>query len=107
MIPLIVEGLDEYRATGSGVSLPYYMSILGEAYTQAGRFEEARRTLNEALAIADTNDDRCQEAELHRLLGGASCWPNRPATPVPRSASVRRFRPPGLSRAARGSCGPR
>jgi hypothetical protein len=36
---------------------------------QAGRFEEARRTLDEALAIADKNDDRCQEAELHRLKG--------------------------------------
>ena len=43
--------------------------MLGEAYTQAGRFEDARKALDEGLAIAEKNDDRCQEAELHRLKG--------------------------------------
>ena len=43
--------------------------MLGEAYTQAGRFEEAFATLNEALAVVDKNDDRFHEAELHRLKG--------------------------------------
>jgi serine/threonine protein kinase/tetratricopeptide (TPR) repeat protein len=68
-LPLLVKGLDSYRATGAGVSLPYYLSLLVAAYTQAGRFEQASRTLDEALAIADKNDDRCQEAELLRLEG--------------------------------------
>jgi predicted ATPase len=43
--------------------------MLGDAYTQAGRFEDALQAFNEALAIAETNDDRFQEAELHRLKG--------------------------------------
>ena len=43
--------------------------MLGEAYTQAGRFEEAFAALNEALAVVDKNDDRFHEAELHRLKG--------------------------------------
>jgi predicted ATPase len=43
--------------------------MLGEAYAQAGRFEEAFAALDEALAVVDKNDDRFQEAELHRLKG--------------------------------------
>jgi predicted ATPase len=68
-LPLLLKGLDSYRATGAGVSLPYYLSLLVAAYTEAGRFDKARPTLDEALAIADKNDDRCQEAELYRLKG--------------------------------------
>jgi class 3 adenylate cyclase/predicted ATPase len=68
-LPLFLKGLDAYRATGSGLALPYYLSFLGEAFTKAGRYEEARKALDEGLAIADANDDRFQEAELHRLKG--------------------------------------
>jgi predicted ATPase len=42
---------------------------LGDAYTQSARFEDARQALNEGLAVAEKNDDRCHEAELHRLQG--------------------------------------
>src|SRR5262249_20271661 len=57
------------RAIGAGLALPYYLSILGEACTQEGLFEEARQALAEGLALAEKNDDRFQEAELHRLKG--------------------------------------
>jgi predicted ATPase len=43
--------------------------MLGDAYTQTGRFEAARKALDEGLAGAEKNDDRCHEAELHRLKG--------------------------------------
>ena len=43
--------------------------MLGDAYTQAGRFEDAHEALDEGLAVAEKNDDRFQEAELHRLKG--------------------------------------
>jgi predicted ATPase len=38
-------------------------------YTQVGRFEDAGRTLDEGLALVEEQDDRFQEAELHRLKG--------------------------------------
>ena len=50
-------------------SCPFQLSVLGDAYTQAGRFEEAHAALDEGLALAEKNDDRLQEAELHRLKG--------------------------------------
>ena len=43
--------------------------MLGDAYTQAGRFWEALRALDEGLALTEKNDDRSQEAELHRQKG--------------------------------------
>ena len=68
-LPLLLDGLKEFRGTGAELRVPYYLSMLGEAYTQAGRFEEAFAALTEALTVVDKNDDRFHEAELHRLKG--------------------------------------
>jgi serine/threonine protein kinase/predicted ATPase len=68
-LPLLLKGLSAFRATGTQVRVPSYLGILGDAYTQSGRFEDANKALNEALEVAEKNDDRCHEAELHRLRG--------------------------------------
>jgi predicted ATPase len=68
-LPLLLKGLDAYRGSGSELALPYYLSMVGDAFTQAGRFQDAHQALDEALALAEKNDDRFQEAELHRLKG--------------------------------------
>jgi class 3 adenylate cyclase/predicted ATPase len=76
-LPLLVGGLEAYRSTGAGLAVPYYLGLLGDAHRRADQFEEARRALEEGLAVAEQNDDRFQEAELHRLMGelllAASC----------------------------------
>jgi hypothetical protein len=51
-LPILTRALEAYRATGAGVWLPYFLSILGDAYIQTGRFDEAKEALNEGLAIA-------------------------------------------------------
>jgi adenylate cyclase len=66
---LLRQGLKSYRATGSAISLSHYLGILGEACTKEGKFDEARQALEEGLAVATKNDERYQEAELHRLKG--------------------------------------
>jgi predicted ATPase len=68
-LPLLLDGLREFRGTGAGLRVPYYLGMLGETYAQAGRVEEAFAAFDEALAVVDKNDDRFQEAELHRLKG--------------------------------------
>jgi len=68
-IPIFLEGLHAFRATGAGLRIPYYLAILGDAYTRAGRFGDAQRVLDEAIETAEKDDDRVQEAELHRLAG--------------------------------------
>ena len=68
-LALFQKGLDTYRATGAILGLPYYLSILGEAFTSLGRFDEAHRAFDEAFTFVEKNDERFQEAELHRLRG--------------------------------------
>ncbi|HTG16808.1 MAG TPA: hypothetical protein VK747_16285, partial [Blastocatellia bacterium] len=61
--------LESYRATGAELALPYYLSLLGDGHTRAGHFVEALAALDDGLSIAEKNDDRFAEAELHRLRG--------------------------------------
>jgi predicted ATPase len=68
-LPLLLQGFTAFRATGAEVRVPSYLGMLGDAYTQLGRFEDAHKVLGEALAVAEKNDDRCHEAELRRLQG--------------------------------------
>jgi adenylate cyclase len=58
----------------TGQPVPAYgfltsLSILGNAYIQAGRLDDARETLHEGLAIAERSNELCQKAELLRLNG--------------------------------------
>ena len=99
--------MSAFRATGAEVRVPSYLGMLGDAYTQAGRFEDAHKALDEGLAVAEKNDDRCHEAELHRLKGELLLAESPDEPPPPRTASAGPSRRPGASRAGRGSCGPR
>jgi predicted ATPase len=68
-LALLLKGFAAFRATGAEVRVPSYLGLLGNACTQLARFEDAHRVLDEGLAVAEKNDDRCHEAELHRLKG--------------------------------------
>jgi serine phosphatase RsbU (regulator of sigma subunit)/energy-coupling factor transporter ATP-binding protein EcfA2 len=68
-LALLEDGLKSYRATGAGLGLPYYLSLLAEGCTQARRFDDARVALDEAFALVEKNDERFDEAELRRLRG--------------------------------------
>jgi tetratricopeptide (TPR) repeat protein len=68
-LPALLKGIDAYRGTGSQMQLPFYYGMLGDAYSQAGQFGESLRALEDGLALAEKNDDRSQEAEMHRQKG--------------------------------------
>jgi predicted ATPase len=68
-LSVLLKGFSAFRATGAAVRVPAYLGLLGDAYTQSSRFEDAHKALNEGLAVAEKNDDRCHDAELHRLKG--------------------------------------
>jgi predicted ATPase len=63
------QGLTDYQATGTGLSLPYLLALLAEEYMKEGRAEESLATLGEALAVIDRGGERHYEAELYRLKG--------------------------------------
>ncbi|HWY85520.1 MAG TPA: AAA family ATPase, partial [Gemmataceae bacterium] len=68
-LSVLLKGFSAFRATGAEVRVPSYLGLLGDAYMQSARFEDAHKALNEGLAVAEKNDNRCHEAELYRLKG--------------------------------------
>jgi predicted ATPase len=68
-ISQIREGLDAWRAVGNELLRPYFLSLLAEAYGNAGQAEEGMDTLAEALATMQNTGERWWEAELYRLKG--------------------------------------
>jgi predicted ATPase len=79
-LPVLASGLDAYRATGAGLSIPYYLSLLGEGLMQTGRLDDARQTFDEGLAVAEQNHELCQRAELYRLKGEAALLAGKSAS---------------------------
>jgi predicted ATPase/class 3 adenylate cyclase len=63
------EGMAAMHATGAALRRPYYLALLATACGQAGRTEEERNLLSEALTVAEQTGEHWHLAELHRLKG--------------------------------------
>jgi predicted ATPase len=68
-IAQIQQGLSASRAMGAIAGLPYFLALLVEAYEATGQMAEGLQALDEALLLADKNNDCNYEAELYRLRG--------------------------------------
>jgi predicted ATPase len=68
-ISWIENGIEEYRATGSMLFVPYWLGLKAEALYLAHRSSEALEAISEAEALAEKSEERWWCAELHRLRG--------------------------------------
>jgi predicted ATPase len=68
-IPLMLQGLDRYRATGTKLVVPFYMMVLAEVYGIAGPPHEALKHVDQAVKMVRVTQERWAEAEMHRLRG--------------------------------------
>ena len=68
-ISWILDGIDDWRATGSMLMVPYLLALKGEALHLADRTSEALEAIKEAAALAERSEERWWSAELHRLRG--------------------------------------
>jgi hypothetical protein len=68
-ISWIGDGIDDWRATGAMVGVPYYLALKAEALYLALRTSEALEAISEAEALAERFEERWWCAELHRLRG--------------------------------------
>ena len=68
-ISWIEQGIKDYRAPGSTLGLPFFLSLKAEALFTANRTSEALKAVEEAEAVAQKCGVRCWSAELHRLRG--------------------------------------
>ena len=65
----IKNGIQDWRATGAILCLPYWLSIKAEALHLAHRASEALEAIKQAEALAQRFDERWWWAELQRLRG--------------------------------------
>jgi predicted ATPase len=66
-ISLIEDGIEDIRATGSTLMMPYHLSQKAEALHLADRTSEALEAIEGAEALAERFEGRWWSAELHRL----------------------------------------
>jgi class 3 adenylate cyclase/predicted ATPase len=68
-VQMITLGINAFRSTGANYRLPFYSSYLARAHAELGKFEDARRYIDEAITILETTKEKWCEAELHRIAG--------------------------------------
>ncbi len=65
----VERGLAAYRSIDVLLNRPYLLGAYAEVVAEAGRWDDAFNTINEALAIAHDTEERWWESELYRLKG--------------------------------------
>jgi hypothetical protein len=65
----IEDGIEDYRATGSLLWMPYFLALKAEALHLTNRVSEALQAITEAEAIVERTGGRYMSAELHWLRG--------------------------------------
>lgn len=58
-----------YRQIGAGTGGPFFIATLAQTLARAGRVDEARERLAEALRLAEESHDHSWDPEIHRLRG--------------------------------------
>jgi hypothetical protein len=49
--------------------MPWWLSCLARGYAELGRYDDARRSIGEAITAIETTKERRWEAEVHRVAG--------------------------------------
>jgi predicted ATPase len=65
----IRQGWQAHEGVGPKLYRPYFLSLLAEAYSQAGQPEAGLPVLAEAMTLVEITEERWWEAELSRLKG--------------------------------------
>jgi predicted ATPase len=68
-VRVITSGITAYRSTGSTMWLPFYLAVLAKANAEVGRFEDARRWMEEAMTLTESTGEKWSEAEIYHLAG--------------------------------------
>jgi adenylate cyclase len=68
-VTLLTQALAAHEAASLKLFRPYRLTLLAEAYSQAGQYEAGLAALDEALTQVEATEERCWQAEVHRLQG--------------------------------------
>ena len=68
-VHIISAGMSASRSTGAGYLLSLSLADLAWAYAELNQFDDARRSIDEALTTVETTKERWFEAEVKRVAG--------------------------------------
>jgi class 3 adenylate cyclase len=68
-VPLQMQGLATYRATGAALLLPRLLTELARGYGKAGRPSEGLQCLDEAMRQVEATQERWAEAQMYCVRG--------------------------------------
>jgi class 3 adenylate cyclase/predicted ATPase len=68
-VHMITSSLAATRSAGTILWRPTVLSYVGRAYAELGQFDEAWRSISEAMALMETTKERQWEAEVNRIAG--------------------------------------
>ena len=70
-VRLITFGLDEWRSTGTTLHIPWYLVNLTRAFADHAicQFDEALRSISDAMTASKTSGEKWCEAEVNRIAG--------------------------------------
>ena len=63
------QGIAAWRATGAALLVPYFCTLLADVSAHLGHPEDGLQALAEAHTLVEQHEERCWEAEIHRLRG--------------------------------------
>jgi class 3 adenylate cyclase/tetratricopeptide (TPR) repeat protein len=66
---LAKRGLAAFRATGSSLWVPFYLTLLADAYGNAAKPEEGLACLDDAARLVEVTHECSNDAEMHRVRG--------------------------------------
>ena len=79
-VRMITTGITALRSTGTTTLMPWYLSCLGRAYAELGQFDDAWRSVGDAMTAIKTTKERWHEAEVNRMAGEIALMPPQPDT---------------------------
>ncbi len=85
-VRLITSGVAAWRATGTTVWTPVYLSYLAIAYAELGQFDEALRCVGEAVTAVQISKEKWCEPDVHRIAGQVTLM-----TPEPDAAKAQEY----------------
>jgi predicted ATPase len=83
---MITSGLTALRSTGSTTFIPGYLSSLAKAYGDLGRFDDAWRSVDEAMTAVRTTKESWCEADICHIAGGIAL-----KSPEPDAAKAEKY----------------
>jgi predicted ATPase len=68
-VQMMNSGIAAMRSAGSTTWIPWESSFLASAYAELGQFDDAWRTIGEAVMAVETTKEKWCEAEINRVAG--------------------------------------